>query len=86
MTIESKNLISVKEATGIMGYSRMHIIRLIKSGKIKAKKIGRSYVIDRDSLGGIYKKITSHEEKEVIKAVNKIVKEFGPALKKLGNK
>lgn len=33
---------------------------------------------------GIYKKITPKEEKEVQKAVEKVIKEFGPALRKLG--
>ncbi len=62
----------------------MHVVRLIKSGKIKAKKVGRVYIIDKNSLGGIYQKITPKEEKEIQKAVSKVIKEFGPALKKLG--
>lgn len=82
---KNKNLISVKEAAEIMGYSRIHIVRLIHADKIKAKKVGRSYVIHRNSLGGIYKKITPQEEKIIEKAVRKVVKEFGPALKKLGS-
>ncbi len=38
MIKRGKNLISVKEAADIMGYSRIHVVRLIKAGKIKAKK------------------------------------------------
>ena len=84
MTEKDKDLISVKEAALIMGYSRMHVVRLIKLGKIKAAKVGRSYVVYKGSLGGIYKEISSVEEKKIETAVKKVLKEFGPALKKLG--
>ena len=81
---ENNNLISVKEAADILGYSRMHIIRLINSGTIKASRVGRSYVIDKNSLSGIFKKITPNEEKAVNKAVKRVVKDFSPVLDKLG--
>ncbi|OIP22386.1 hypothetical protein COX95_01840 [bacterium CG_4_10_14_0_2_um_filter_33_32] len=77
-------LISTSEAAEILGISRIGVFKRIRSGKIKAKKIGRNYVVDRDSLGGIFKKITPKEEKEVKRAVDKVIKEFKPALKKLG--
>lgn len=80
---EDKNLISVQEAADILGYSRMHVFRLIKSNKIIAKQIGRSYVIDRNSLGGIFKKITPSEEKAVGKAMDRVLKDFEPVLRKL---
>jgi excisionase family DNA binding protein len=79
-----KDLISVKEAAKLLGYSRIHVVRLINAGKIKAKKVGRSYIIDKNSLGGIYKKITKAEEREVSKALDKVIKEYGQTLKKLG--
>lgn len=50
MKQEDEKLISVKEASDIAGYSRQHIVRLIKNDKIKAKRIGRSFVVYRDSL------------------------------------
>ncbi len=81
---EDKNLISVKEAAELLGYSRVHVVRLINSKKIKAKQIGRSYVVDKNSLGGIFKRITPAEEKAVDKAMDKVLKEFEPALRKLG--
>lgn len=82
--MKEKELISTSEAAEIMGISRIAVFKQIKSGKIKAKKVGRSYIIDRSSLGGIYKKITPKEEKEVQKAVEKVIKDFKPALEKLG--
>jgi excisionase family DNA binding protein len=82
--MQNKNeLISVKEAAEITGYSRMHIVRLINDGKIIANKVGRSYVVDRNSLGGIFKKITPKEEKNIDHLMNKVIKDYGPALKRL---
>lgn len=75
--------ISVKEAADIMGYSRMHVVRLIQSGEIKAEKIGRSYAVLKSSIPGIFKDMTKDEKKDVDKAVNMVIKEYGEALKKL---
>ncbi len=80
----NNNLISVKEAADILGYSRIHIVRLINSGAIKASRIGRSYAVDKNSLGGIFTKITPTEEKAVDKAVKRVIDEYSPVLKKLG--
>lgn len=85
MTNNDKNLISVKEAADILGYSRIHIVRLINSGTIKAIRIGRSYAVDKNSLGGIFKQITPVEEKILDKAMQRVIKEYTPVLKKLGS-
>ena len=78
-----KELISVKEAAELTGYSRMHVARLIKDGKISARKIGRSYVVDRSSLGGIFRDITPDEEKKIESVMDKVMDDYGPVLKKL---
>lgn len=82
--MNSNNLISVKQAADILGYSRNHIIRLINSGSIKATRVGRSYAVDKDSLGGIYKKTTPMEEKAIDKAMDRVIKDYSPVLIKLG--
>lgn len=80
----SKELISVAETAQILGYSRQHILRLIESGEIKAQKIGRSFVVERDSLPEVFGAISKEEKKEVDRAVSKVVSEYSEALKKLG--
>lgn len=80
----SKKLLSVSEAAEILGYSRQHTLRLINTGDISAKKVGRSYIVERSSLGGVYKGITPKEKTQINSAVKKIVHEYGDALKKLG--
>lgn len=82
----NKKYISTREAAEIMGISRMAVVQKIQQGQIKAEKVGRSYMVDRDSLNVIYKEeLTKEEKKQIEKAVKKTVKDFGEALKKLGS-
>lgn len=50
MNKEDKKLISVKEAAELLGYSRQHVVRLIKSGQITGWQIGRSFVVEKKSI------------------------------------
>jgi excisionase family DNA binding protein len=76
-----KKYLSTLETAQILGLSRMHITRLIKSGKIKAVKVGRSYQIDSDSLG----LEDSSSDNIIEQGVDRAVKEYGETLKKLGD-
>ncbi len=82
--VSKKDLLSVTEAAGELGYSRQHVLRLIKSGKIKARRVGRSFVIARRDLPGIFAEITAAEKRDVDKAVGKVFRAYGKAIKKLG--
>ena len=75
--------ISVREAAEKMGYTRQHVLRLIQSGQVKAKRVGRNFVVDGSSLPSLFGEITSAEKKKVDEAVNKVFKHYGEALKKL---
>lgn len=83
--METEDFISTTELAKILGISRVAIFKRIKSGKIKAKKIGRNFIINKKELGGIFEKELSQKKKEEIeKAVKKTVKEYGETLKLLG--
>ncbi len=77
-------MISVAEAAKLLGLSRMHIVRKIKKGEIKAVRIGRAYAIDRNQLGGIFRHISEKERAKVDKAVEKVLRDYGEVIKKLG--
>ena len=79
------NFINVKEAAQILGISHTHVIRLIKSGKIKGQKVGWSYVIDKSSVVYDKKKLTSEDKKRINESVRFTINKYGPILKKLGN-
>jgi excisionase family DNA binding protein len=80
-----KDYISVGEAAQLMGISRVAIFKKIKKGEIEAKKIGRNYIVNKKSLGSIYQDLTPAQKHKIEKAVEKAVREYGEAIKKLGN-
>jgi|SRR3989344_6777135 len=84
-TMENKKLLSTAEVAKILGISRIAVFKKIQSGDIKAKKIGRNYIIESADLSAVLGVFLSPErKKEIEKSVDKTVKEYGEALKMLG--
>lgn len=76
--------LSTTEVAKLLGISRIAVFKKIKSGGIKAQKVGRNYVVDRNDLGDVFRKgITPKRKKELKKAVKKVVAEYGEALRML---
>lgn len=83
--METEDFISTTELAKILGISRVAVFKKIKSGKIKATRVGRNFIIAKKELGGILEKELSRKKKEEIeKAVKKTVEEYGETLKMLG--
>lgn len=82
--MKNKKMLSVSEVAALMGISRTHVLRKINSGEIQATKVGRSFVINRSDLPGIYKKLTEKEKERVEKAVEKTFEEYSETIRKLG--
>ena len=83
--MENKDFISTTELAKMLGISHVAVYKRIKSGKIKAMKIGRNFFINKKELGGILERgITKKQKIEIEKAVKKTVKEYGETLKLLG--
>ena len=77
-------LISSTELAKILGISRVAVFKRIKAGQIKAVKVGRNYVINKDDLGGILNDDLTRKDKEMInKAVKRTIKEYGETLELL---
>ena len=69
----------------MLGISRIAVFKKIKNGRIKAKKIGRIYVIEKKELAQILGQILSKSKKEEIDtSVKKMIREYGETLKLLG--
>lgn len=83
--MKNKKFISTTELAKILGISRIAAYKKIKSGKIKATRVGRNFIINKKDLGGIFKKKLTNKEKKIIdRAVKKVVKEYGETLRLLG--
>ena len=80
-----KQLFSTIELARILRISRIAVFKKIKSGEIKAKKVGRNFVINRSDLAEILGSALSEEKKrEIEKSVKRTVREYGETLKLLG--
>jgi len=85
MAMNNKDLLSTAEVAEILGISRIAVFNKIQSAEIKAKKIGRNYVIAKSDLSEVLGLVLSLERKKEIEAsVSKTVEEYGEALKMLG--
>lgn len=81
----TKQFLSTIEVAKLLGISRVAVFKNIKTGKIKAKKIGRNFVIDKKDLPDILDEILTEDKKrEIEKAVKKTISEYGETLKLLG--
>lgn len=81
---------STTEAAKILGVSRITIFNRIKSGKLKAEKFGRNYLIPKNQLPTLPSEVSndaelSSKEKALIeKGLKKTILDFGETLKLLG--
>ena len=86
--MKNSEYLTIPELAEIMGISRIAVYNRVKSGKIKAIRIGRNYAIPRtevlEKAGDIVGKTLSANQKRLIEeAVRKTVKEYGEVLKLL---
>lgn len=81
----NKNYYTVKELADIMGLSRITIFNRVKSGKIKAEKIGRNYIIYKKDLEKILgHDLTADDKISIESGVKKVLSEYGDTIRMLG--
>ncbi len=80
-----KAYLSTTEVAKILGISRIAVFKKIKSGEIPAIRVGRNYAVDPAVLGLSDKEPTTKDKSDIHKAVARAFKEYGEALKKLGD-
>lgn len=78
------DFLSTSQVAELLGISRIAVFKKIKSGQIKATKVGKNYAVDREDLGGIFKKgISKTRKKEIKDAIKKTIKDYGEVLRML---
>ncbi|OGY43698.1 MAG: hypothetical protein A2731_03715 [Candidatus Buchananbacteria bacterium RIFCSPHIGHO2_01_FULL_39_8] len=83
--MKDKRFFSTSEVAKLMGISRVAVFKKIKRGEIKAEKIGRNFVIDKNDLKDVFTYSFKKDlKKEIDAAVKKTVQEYGETLKLLG--
>ena len=84
--MENRELITTAELAKILGISRIAVFKRIKRGQIKAIRVGRNFVIPKDSLPEVLGQVLSKKNKrEIETAVKKTIREYGQTLRLLGN-
>ena len=84
--MKNKNYYSAPEIAKLLGVSRVAIFKKIKSGQIHAEKVGRNYIIPKEEYAailGIF--VPAHRKKDIEDTVERVVKKYGSALRRLGN-
>ena len=80
-----KEFFSTTEAAKALGISRVAVFQKIKSGEIKAQKVGRNFIISKKDLFGAQGEILTEDKKQIIeKSVEKTVSEYGETIRLLG--
>lgn len=80
-----KKEFTTSEVAKLLGISRVAVFKKIKAGEIMAKKIGRNFIIDARDLPEILGAVlTKKRKKDIELAVEKTIREYGEALKLLG--
>lgn len=80
-----KKYYSTSEVANILRLSRVAVFNRIKTGKIKAEKFGRNYLISHENLSEALGKAVGQERKEEIeRAIDKAIREYGGTFKMLG--
>ncbi|MEA3449428.1 MAG: helix-turn-helix domain-containing protein [Patescibacteria group bacterium] len=83
--MKNKNFYSVTELARALNISRQSVLQKINKGQLKAEKVGRNYIIPKESLNGIvYDELTDKLKNEIEKGVARVVREYSEVLKKLG--
>lgn len=82
---KNEKYLSTTEVAKLLGISRIAIHKKVKSGEIPAEKVGRNYIINKESLSPALKeKISPSEKKFIASIVTRVTDEYGELLKKLG--
>jgi excisionase family DNA binding protein len=83
--MKENRFISTSGLAKILGVSRIAVYKRIKSGKIKAEKVGHDFVIDKKNVVELLgKELGEDQKKELRMAVKKTVEDYGETLRMLG--
>ncbi len=79
-----KHDMTIPQLAQKLGESRVSVWHKVKSGKIPARKVGAQYVIKAKDANVVLGLSLTNEQRVWIRdVVGRVVKEYGPVLKKL---
>ena len=83
--MDKQEYLTIPQLAELLGISRIAVYKKVKSGQIKAIRIGRTYAISKKVISHILgKELTPQLKKKIDKAVKKTIDEYGEVLRLLG--
>jgi len=83
--MEKNEFMTIPQLARLLGLSRITVYNKVKSGEIKAVRIGRTYAINTKDVADILgKTLTRKSKEEIDQAIKKTVDEYGEVLRLLG--
>ncbi len=83
--MQTETFLSTTEVAKLLGVSRIAIFKRIKAGHLRARRIGRRFVVEKKELHELLEHSLSDRRKhEIEAAVAKTVREYGETLRLLG--
>lgn len=83
--MKNNDYISTTQLARILDITRIAVYKKIKKGQIKAKKVGRNFVISAKEVEKILSnRITGKDKRNIERAVKKVVLDYGEVLRQLG--
>ena len=75
---------TVPQLAARLGLSRIAVYKKVVNGRIKAEKVGRAYIVPaREAEAVLSGQPTAHDKRVLRATVGRIVREYGPVLKRL---
>jgi excisionase family DNA binding protein len=82
---QSPEFYTPTQIASLLGISRVAVHKQIKSGKIKAQKVGRNYIVQAKDLPSILQPDLSEADKsKITQAVKMTIADYSTTLKLLG--
>lgn len=76
---------TIPEAAKILNKSRIAVYKQVKSGKIKAVRVGRNYAVPAGSLPfALHKELRVQDKKRLDAGIKRVIHEYSETLRLLG--
>jgi len=82
--ISLQDSVTIPQLADRLGVSRIAVWNKVKKGEIPATRVGHQYVISaRDAQIAAGEELTAEQEQWIEAAVDRVVRSYGPVLKRL---
>lgn len=82
--MQHQDFYTIPDLAKLIGLSRSQVFRRVKANLIPHQKVGHEYLIPKEYVDSILGEMTVSDQKKIEKAVNRVIRQYGDVIKKLG--